>query len=217
MKDFTPTYLMIKRHTVTGLLYFCKTTRPYEEMLKYKGSGTRWNNHLKVHGRKYVETPWYCLFEDKEEIQKFALMCSNQWDIMNAKSDLGIKIWANKKLEDGLMGGGNGGANKGMSHPSKGKKIAAISLALLGNTNGKGGVGISKNKGVAKSKESVEKRANSNRGQTRTDVAKKNMSKGMTGIKKGPQEIVKCPHCPIEGGISAMKRSHFDNCKKRIK
>jgi hypothetical protein len=33
------------------------------------------------------------------------------------------------------------------------------------------------------------------------------------GKKIGPQEIVKCPYCPIEGGISNMKRSHFEKCK----
>lgn len=32
---------------------------------------------------------------------------------------------------------------------------------------------------------------------------------------KGPQKRVKCPHCPKIGGISAMKRAHFDNCKAK--
>lgn len=34
---------------------------------------------------------------------------------------------------------------------------------------------------------------------------------GMANSK--PHKIVKCPHCEKEGGISNMKRYHFDNCK----
>jgi hypothetical protein len=31
------------------------------------------------------------------------------------------------------------------------------------------------------------------------------------------QKRVICPHCDKEGGIGAMKRYHFDNCKFKIK
>lgn len=31
---------------------------------------------------------------------------------------------------------------------------------------------------------------------------------------KGPQKRIECPHCGKVGGKSAMKRYHFDNCKK---
>jgi hypothetical protein len=34
----------------------------------------------------------------------------------------------------------------------------------------------------------------------------------MTG---NPKPKVECPHCSKIGGISAMKRWHFDNCKLR--
>ena len=30
---------------------------------------------------------------------------------------------------------------------------------------------------------------------------------------KGKKEIVKCPHCQLEGGQNAMTRWHFNNCK----
>lgn len=29
------------------------------------------------------------------------------------------------------------------------------------------------------------------------------------------QKIVICPYCDKEGGISAMKHHHFDNCKQK--
>lgn len=55
---------------------------------------------------------------------------------------------------------------------------------------------------------------------------KDNMSKALTGKKKKggkhkgspeerKQERVKCPYCPVEGGINNMHRFHFDNCKKK--
>ena len=41
---------------------------------------------------------------------------------------------------------------------------------------------------------------------------KKKLSKKMKNYK---HEIVMCPHCDKEGGITSMKRWHFDNCKYR--
>lgn len=125
MEQLKPTYLCIKQHSVTGLQYFCKTTKSYEEMLRYSGSGKPyWNNHLKMHGRKYVKTIWFCLFYDKEEIEKFALMCSEQWNIVNAKDENGKKIWANLREENGLSGAVRG--IKVGPHTEKRKKNISI-------------------------------------------------------------------------------------------
>jgi len=74
-------------------------------MLKYKGSGRYWNRHLKEHGKEFVETLWYCLFTEKEELVKFALMISENMDIIQVKDSNGKKIWANEKFENGLDGG----------------------------------------------------------------------------------------------------------------
>lgn len=36
----------------------------------------------------------------------------------------------------------------------------------------------------------------------------------LSDVKKNiPQLVVKCPHCDKSGGVSLMKRWHFDNCK----
>ena len=51
-----PTYLYIKQHTKTGLLYFGKTVN---DPNKYHGSGKRWVKHIKKHGKQYIETLWY--------------------------------------------------------------------------------------------------------------------------------------------------------------
>ena len=42
---------------------------------------------------------------------------------------------------------------------------------------------------------------------------KDNMSKIMSGKK---DKRVTCPHCNKEGGVSGMKRYHFDNCKHQV-
>ena len=73
-------------------------------MVKYTGSGKYWLKHLKIHGRKYVETLWFCLFYDKEELTAFSLMCSEQWNVVEGRDESGKKIWANEKPENGIDG-----------------------------------------------------------------------------------------------------------------
>jgi hypothetical protein len=67
--------------------------------VKYSGSGKYWKHHVKVHGKEHIETLWYCLFLERDELVKFALMCSEQWDIVNSD------IWLNLKPENGIDGG----------------------------------------------------------------------------------------------------------------
>ena len=72
--SFTPTYLYIKQHSITGKLYFGKTTS--KDPVRYLGSGKHWLRHIKVHGKEHIETLWYCLFTEQEELTKFALLFS---------------------------------------------------------------------------------------------------------------------------------------------
>jgi hypothetical protein len=81
---------------LTGKLYFGKTIK--KDPITYNGSGQHWSPHVKKHGREYVETLWYCLFHDEEELTKFALMCSEMWNIV--KSD----EWLNIIPENGTYG-----------------------------------------------------------------------------------------------------------------
>ena len=200
MIEFAPTYLCIKQHSITELKYLCKTQQSHEGMLKYKGSGKYWKNHLKMHGRKQVETLWYCLFYKKEEIEKFALMCSKQWNIVEAKDKNGKKIWANLMFENGFDGAPIGrsalwvkGGPEGNTY-RKGKRNSKESNLRRSLTQ----KGISKNKGIPKSIESNIKRAAT-----------------MLGQVRGEQEKITCPFCSIIGGKANMKRYHFDNCKRK--
>jgi hypothetical protein len=127
-QEFKPTYLYIKRHKVSGLLYLGKTTGTEKYLLEqYNGSGSYWTNHLKMHGHE-VETVWYCLFTEKDELVKFALQCSAQWDIVKSKDASGKKLWANEKPENGLDGGGQRGEKNGMygkTHTDEVKQMQA--------------------------------------------------------------------------------------------
>lgn len=139
MDQFKPTYLYVKQHKITGLLYFGKTTRTGKSFEKYNGSGKHWSPHIKKHGVKHVETLWYCLFLDKDELVKFALMCSYQWDIVNAKNSNGKKIWANQKIEDGLMGGfppgfGNGGKRTAKTRAKTSATLKGVNTWTKGRT-----------------------------------------------------------------------------------
>lgn len=111
--EFKPTFLYIKQHTVTGKLYFGKTTRNPE---KYLGSGKYWKLHIKKYGKKYVTNLWYCLFLDEKECKDFAIQFSTQNNIVNSKE------WANLKQET-LDGGwdyvNDSGLNGGLFHNNK--------------------------------------------------------------------------------------------------
>lgn len=94
---FKPTFLYIKRHTKTGLLYFGKTIKPDVE--SYVGSGVRWLRHLDKHGKEHVETLWYCLFLTEQDCTNFALSFSSINEITDSNS------WANLMPENGIGGG----------------------------------------------------------------------------------------------------------------
>lgn len=86
---------MVKQHAVTGLKYFCKTTK--KDPYLYKGSGVRWLSHLKVHGQE-IETIWCELFHDKQTLVEYALRFSQENNIVESIQ------WANLVPEDGLAG-----------------------------------------------------------------------------------------------------------------
>ena len=56
------TWLYVKQHNQTGLMYFGKTVR---NPLKYKGSGSYWSSHRQIHGND-ISTLWYEYVEDED-------------------------------------------------------------------------------------------------------------------------------------------------------
>lgn len=87
-------YLYKKTHNQTGLKYLGKTeSDPYT----YKGSGTRWVNHLNVHGND-VSTEVLHECKTNDEIKHWGEYYSNLWNIVESDE------WANLKIESGAGG-----------------------------------------------------------------------------------------------------------------
>jgi len=135
--------LYIATHNKTGLKYFGKTTRYFDkkELLKYKGSGTYWNNHLKVHGDD-VTMEIYGIYK-KSEVKEVALKFSEENNIVEALNESGErkgkKVWANLTPENGLDGGAT----------NKGKKMSEIQKIKISNTNKGKKPSINNNKSVS--------------------------------------------------------------------
>jgi hypothetical protein len=128
--DFAPTALLVMTHNVTGLKYFCKTTR-LGFLHKYKGSGVYWKRHMRLHGRD-VTVGVLGVYFDKDRCMSAALNFSKENDIVK---DSG---WANCILENGLDGAGAGEANHryGKPHPNKGGTRPEMIGRLIGPLNG---------------------------------------------------------------------------------
>lgn len=183
-------YLYIKQHTITGKLYFGKTTSNPE---KYLGSGLHWTRHIKQHGREHVVNLWYDLFEDQNECTNFALELSIKMNIVESDQ------WLNLKPENGLDGGT---FNCDIETRNK------ISEALKGKPGS--------NKGKIWSKEIRQNMSKGAKGKVRkpfTEEHRLNMSKSGKG---NPKPKLECPHCKKIGGNSNMVRYHFNNCKLKV-
>lgn len=98
-EEFTPTWLYIKKHNITGLKYFGRTTS--NDPKKYKGSGKWWTRHIKIYGND-VTTIWCHLYTEKNIIQEEATAFSRSHAIVESKD------WANLMVEDGINGSAKG-------------------------------------------------------------------------------------------------------------
>jgi hypothetical protein len=125
LSTFKPTYLYIKQHSITGKLYFGKTTQDVE---KYLGSGKYWQNHINKHGKEHVVTLWYELFTNQDSLVSFSLQFSKEMNIVESDS------WLNLVEENGIDGAMIGfkhsdESKEKMSHVKKGRKRKEFSEA----------------------------------------------------------------------------------------
>lgn len=95
-ESIQPTRLYIKQCPHCGLKYFGKTT--LEDVKTYRGSGTKWNNHLDCHSVEPIHL-WNSDWYHDTSISRFALRFSRMNSIVSSKQ------WANLKEENGLDGG----------------------------------------------------------------------------------------------------------------
>jgi len=128
-----PTRLYIKQCPHCGMKYFGKHTGQDIEI--YRGSGSRWNNHISYHNVDPIHL-WNSDWYHDTTISRFALKFSHINKIVESDD------WANLKPENGLDGGFdhlNDGSEKHSERARKG--------ALSANKNGAnilGGIKIKK-------------------------------------------------------------------------
>lgn len=176
MALFKPTYLYIKQHSITGKLYFGKTTKNPET---YNGSGLRWTKHFSHYGKQHIQTLWYCLFLDEKSINEFAISFSKQNDIV--KSD----DWLNLIEETGL-----GDGERSIASRQK------MSESQLGNTNRRGKVHTSEAKeknriahiGKKHSEQTLEKMRKHSH--PHTEETKLRIKETMIGVKYEAERIM---------------------------
>lgn len=193
--NFKPTYLYIKQHSITGLLYFGKTT--LKDPIKYKGSGTYWINHIKKYGTEHVKTLWIQLFDEKDSCVNYATNFSVRNNIVESKK------WANQVIEDGLGNGTPGRicskeTREKISKSNTGKKYSNEinqKKALKGERNGMFNV---RRFGAD----------SPHYNKPHTEKAKLLISEAAKNRKK-----ICCPHCNKTVDIANGKKYHFDKCK----
>lgn len=116
-------YLYIKKHAVTGLKYFGKTTQdPYV----YLGSGSYWKRHINRHGIEHVHTVEVWKFDTQDECSTFALKFSKDNNITESDE------WANLCDENGISGGNTG------NYRNSGKYIRTDEIKLKNSLSKKG-------------------------------------------------------------------------------
>jgi hypothetical protein len=127
------------------------------------------------------------------------------WDQACIKEKEFINLYGRKDIKTGILSnltyGGEGTfghilneeTKKNISKKLKGRKLSNETCIKMSNSR----IGnIPSNKGLKMSDEQKEKISLANKG------------------RKKP--LAKCPYCNIIGGISVLKRFHFDNCKYKL-
>lgn len=212
MNNFQPTHLYVKQHSVTGLLYFGKTTK--KDPIKYTGSGLHWGRHIKIHGKEHVVTLWHELFDNQEDCTDFALFFSEEMDIV--KSDK----WANLRDENGIDGWPIGQhqteeSKKQISDKMKIKMTGIVhSDATRVKMSESAKLRISSSETCKKISMSNKNRIFSTEHLSNLKISNQNHSdekRLKLSISAKRQTI--CPYCSKIGAISNMTRYHFDKCK----
>lgn len=165
---FAPTVLLVVTHNVTGLKYFCKTTR-IDRLAWYKGSGSAWKKHLTENGPD-VNVGVLGFYVDENRCLDAAKKFSQENNIV--KSD----EWANLVEELGK----NGASLKGERNPFFGKTHSEETLRKIKLFK----VGVSVNAGVPKSIEHRQKLSAALKGRPNPVIAEKLTGKKLSAETK---------------------------------
>ena len=202
-------YLYKKTHNKTGLNYLGKTT---QDPHKYKGSGKRWQNHIKKHGYD-VTTEILRECQTNEEVREWGLYYSALWNVVESKE------WANLKEEYGDGGGARGEGNGmyGKTHTDEVK--AAQGKVATDRFKGKS---YEELYGIEKALELKRKRSAALKGKNNSGshnpmfgTQHKESSKQLQSQRAKNRPKLECPHCGIVCASSQYNRWHGDKCKNQ--
>lgn len=215
----SPVYLYIKKHNITGLLYFGRTVNPDPD--KYPGSGVHWSNHLKKHG-KNISTIYFEKFKDQYDAKEFAVFLSEEFDIVKSNK------WANLIIEDGS----HRGSNKGIPLSTETKmKLRIINTGKKSSIETKHKISEGAKIGAVNRKSPTftyfsciyckERMATSKleRHQPNSHYCLSKQKYKFVGPmlnRKNKIQISQCIHCKASGANFMMSRYHNNNCKNKL-
>lgn len=203
-------YLYVKTHNITGLKYLGYTSRKNPH--KYTGSGTRWSNHLNVHGFDFTtEIIKECT--SKLEIREHGIYYSRLWNVVDDKN------WANLKEEQGDGGGCFGEVNGmfGKTHSPEVK--VAQGIRAVEQFKGKSYeelYGLEKAVKLKKIRsEKMKGRNNAGTSNPMYGKKQKESSKEIQSFRAKNRTKHECPHCKKLFTPSPLSRYHGDRCKMK--
>ena len=198
-------YILLKTHTKTGKKYLCRHVTDNEETCySYSGSGVYWKRHLDKHGYSF-NTEILAKCETYEEAKQIGIEYSTKWNIVESVE------FANLVPEDG-----QGGKEVAKHRKSMGSRFGFEQepIVMSGEDN------------PSKRLEVREKISNKLTGRkiVWADIISESCKGRIPHNKGKPSPTsktdhmnikVECPYCGNKGGMGAMKRWHFDNCKRK--
>jgi len=197
-------YIYITINNINGKKYIGKhKSSKFEE--NYLGSGKALLDSLKKYNKDDYDVVMLKACVDEEELN------NAEYEIIKEHNAIQSNDYYN--LKDGGNNGFSGGShseetkkkmilnNMGCNNPFYGKTHTKETKEKIGNMER----GVNNHNYGGLSKEHSIKIGNALRGKEKTEDHKESL--------RGKRETVSCPHCGLLGGISNMKRYHFDNCK----
>lgn len=151
------------------------------------------------HGKEFVETIWFSDLYYDTSIKEHAIHFSIENNIIESSA------WANLILENGLDG-----VNSGIPRSIETKHKMSVSTKGRIHSLEWIAKGVKSRTGLTRSTDTKSKMSAAAIGKPKSDLHRLNLSIAIKGV---PHRKVTCPHCDKIGGISAMTKHHFDNCK----
>lgn len=159
---------------------------------RYMGSGKLLNRARNKYGDENFTKTILFVYSSAEK------MISKEIELVNEEFII-------RKDTYNLKQGGKGGSLPGKQLTEQQKRH--LSERMKGNKH--------PNWGRTASAATNKKRSKSMLGKNRGPQTRKHKQKRSMALIGKPQRIVECLYCSKYGGVSAMKRWHFDNCKHR--